>query len=68
MLNRLDVIETDLQQRRQHATAQGWLGEIEGIDLTLGNLSTKWAHAQRLATRPGPVLLDLPASPNPRRT
>ncbi|WP_433337587.1 hypothetical protein [Spirillospora sp. CA-294931] len=34
-LPRLDEIETDLLARRVRAEAEGWLGEIEGIDLTI---------------------------------
>jgi len=35
MLPRLQEIETDLLARRGRAEAEGWLGEIEGIDLIL---------------------------------
>ncbi|MBK6043490.1 hypothetical protein [Streptomyces sp. MBT55] len=35
MAFRLDEIETDLIARRARAEAEGWVGEIEGIDLTL---------------------------------
>ncbi|WP_229742464.1 tyrosine-type recombinase/integrase [Gordonia jinhuaensis] len=41
MLTRLDEIETDLLARRDHAHTEGWLGEIDGIDLTLSYLRTK---------------------------
>jgi len=34
MLPRLNKIETDLLTRRSRAETEGWLGEIEGIDLT----------------------------------
>lgn len=34
MLPRLDEIEADLLARQARAEAEGWLGEIEGIDLT----------------------------------
>ncbi|MDQ2850956.1 MAG: site-specific integrase [Actinomycetota bacterium] len=47
MLDRLDEIHTDLLARRAHAEAQGWLGEIEGIDLTLRFLAEKRAETQR---------------------
>jgi hypothetical protein len=47
MLPRLDEIEEDLVQRRQHANAQGWHGEIEGIDLTLTFLRSKRGQTQR---------------------
>jgi hypothetical protein len=35
MLARLDELEADLLNRRARAEAEGWIGEIEGIDLTL---------------------------------
>jgi hypothetical protein len=35
MLSRLNDLEADLINRRRHALDAGWLGEIEGIDLTL---------------------------------
>ncbi|MEU7904558.1 hypothetical protein [Actinoplanes sp. NPDC049118] len=35
MLGRLAELEEDLQARRSRAEAEGWAGEIEGIDLTL---------------------------------
>ncbi|MFF1555859.1 hypothetical protein ACFVX3_33120 [Rhodococcus erythropolis] len=41
MIPRLTDIETDLIARRERAEAEGWQGEIEGIDLTLAYLRTK---------------------------
>ena len=35
MLPRLDKLKADLTARGQRAQQEGWLGEIEGIDLTL---------------------------------
>jgi len=49
MIGRLDEIHADLLTRRSHAHAQGWLGEIEGIDLTLRFLAGKRAETLRLA-------------------
>ncbi len=49
MIDRLDEIHTDLLARRDHACTQGWLGEIEGIDLTLRFLAGKRAETLRLA-------------------
>jgi hypothetical protein len=49
MIDRLDEIHTNLIARREHAQAQGWLGEIEGIDLTLRFLADKRAETLRLA-------------------
>lgn len=57
MLTRLDVLETDLVARREQAHAEGWLGEIEGIDLTLSFLRDKRTRAQRLTA---PTHLGLP--------
>ena len=38
-------------QRREHAQRENWLGEIEGIDLTLTFLRIK-RRAERLSSRP----------------
>ncbi|MFH5207369.1 tyrosine-type recombinase/integrase [Antrihabitans sp. NCIMB 15449] len=51
MLSRLAVIETDLEKRRERAHAEGWVGEIEGIDLTLTFLRTKRDELHRMLTR-----------------
>ena len=50
MLPRLAELETDLETRRDRASAEGWLGEIEGIDLTLRLLRDKQATAERIST------------------
>jgi hypothetical protein len=60
MIGRLDEINTDLLARRELAQTKGWLGELEGIDLTLQFLQDKRADAQRLA-RLGPTNLGIPA-------
>lgn len=49
MISRLDELPADLITRRNHAQTQGWLGEIEGIDLTLRFLTDKHAETIRLA-------------------
>jgi site-specific recombinase XerC len=64
MLPRLDSIEDDLRQRRDRAEAEHWLGEIEGIDITLTRLAGKRDQAQRI-TATGPVPLGMPT---PRTT
>ncbi len=51
MLHRLDDIETDLIARRQRADDEGWQGEIEGIDLTLGFLRGKRTDVKRRLRR-----------------
>jgi site-specific recombinase XerD len=52
MIRRLDEIETDLHTRRARAQDEGWLGELEGIDLTLTFLDGKRADAKRLSQLP----------------
>ena len=59
MLPRLDEIEDDLQARRSRAAHEGWLGEIEGIDLTLTFLRQKRDQSRRLA-RIAPTDLGMP--------
>ncbi len=62
MLARLDDIEADLLARRERARAEGWRGEIEGLDLTLSFLRNKRAHTQRFTRR---AQLGLPAVRQP---
>jgi hypothetical protein len=50
MLLRLNEIEADLVMRRSRAAAEGWLGELEGIDLTPEFLRDKRNQAERAAT------------------
>jgi site-specific recombinase XerC len=59
ILPRLDEIEVDLLTRRARAEAEGWRGEIEGIDLTLSFLRQKRDQTRRLA-RVAPVDLGIP--------
>lgn len=59
MIDRLGDLEQDLLARRARAEAENWLGEIEGIDLTLSFLRTKRQQAERQVQRP-PVHLGLP--------
>jgi hypothetical protein len=60
MLPRLEELEDDLQRRRERAVDEGWLGEIEGIDLTLRFLRDKRTQAQRLLQITRNVDLGLP--------
>ncbi|MGW5098167.1 recombinase [Streptomyces nodosus] len=55
----LDEIESDLLALRARAEQEGWLGEIEGIDLTLTFLRQKREESQRPA-RIAPVNLGMP--------
>ncbi|MEU4292099.1 site-specific integrase [Kribbella sp. NPDC026596] len=59
MLSRLNELEADLIDRRRHALDAGWLGELEGIDLTLRLLREKQAGAVRLSHHE-PVSLGMP--------
>ncbi|WP_197540199.1 tyrosine-type recombinase/integrase [Saccharothrix espanaensis] len=60
MLPRLDEIEEDLLARRARAERESWLGEVEGIDLTLALLRQKREETNRLA-RIAPVNLGIPS-------
>ncbi|RZD89563.1 integrase [Streptomyces albidoflavus] len=64
MLPRLAEIEKDLLLRRKRAEEEQWLGEVEGIDITLTFCRSKQAEAARLAQRKV-VDLDIPR-PRPR--
>jgi hypothetical protein len=58
MIGRLNELEADLLARRERAHAEGWSGEIEGIDLTLSLLRAKRDATARLVRKsvvdPGP--------------
>jgi hypothetical protein len=40
MFPRLNELEADLEARKKYAFAEGWLGEIEGLDRTLSICGT----------------------------
>ncbi|WP_433870705.1 tyrosine-type recombinase/integrase [Saccharopolyspora sp. CA-218241] len=65
MIPRLDELEEDLINRRTRAEQQGWLGEIEGLDLTLKFLRDKRDDTQRLAGITRTTDLGLPALRSP---
>ena len=65
MLPRLDEIEDDLLARRTRAEHENWLGEVEGIDLTLTFLRQKREETKRLA-RVVPVEIGMPVVTAPR--
>ena len=48
MMDRLREIDADLILRHEKALAEGWTGELEGIDLTRRFLTEKIRDAQRL--------------------
>jgi hypothetical protein len=51
MLPRLDELETDLLDRRSRAEQEGWLGEIDGLDLTLNLLRQMGDETRRMLRR-----------------
>jgi len=51
MLPRLDELETDLLDRRSRAEQEGWLGEIDGLDLTPNLLRQKRDETRRMLRR-----------------
>lgn len=63
MVPRLNELEADLEDRRQRASAEGWLGEIEGIELTLRFLRDKRAEALRINHTTQQSNLGLPPMP-----
>jgi hypothetical protein len=56
--------DADLLARRARAEHEAWLGEVEGIDLTLTFLRQKREETNRLA-RIAPVELGMPATTRP---
>ncbi|MCP2320089.1 hypothetical protein APR12_005470 [Nocardia amikacinitolerans] len=65
MLTRLAEIEEDLVAQRAHAEQKSWLGEIEGIDLTLSFLRPQRREERLARLAPaGPVMVTL--APPPR--
>jgi hypothetical protein len=62
MLGRLNELEADLLARRERAEAEGWFGEIEGLDLTLALLRSKRDETERFNRR---TVIDL-GIPTPR--
>ncbi|MGC9443002.1 hypothetical protein [Streptomyces sp. WG5] len=67
MLARLTELETDLLDRRGRAETEGWVGEVEGIDLTLTFLRAKRNETQRRAHRPA-VHLGIPTRLRPQES
>ena len=52
MIGRLHELEVDLIAGRSRAHREGWLGEIEGLDLTLSHLRGKREQTRRLPAPP----------------
>lgn len=64
MLDRLEELESDLVNRLRRAEEEAWLGEVEGINLTLTFLRAKREETQRRTRRPV-VDLGVPRTRNP---
>jgi len=56
----LDELEIDLLHRRARAEQEGWLGEIDGIELTLNRLRQKRDQTRRMLRRCGSTDLGMP--------
>jgi hypothetical protein len=48
MILRLDELEADLIARRERAEKEGWRGEVDGLELTLGHPRDKRGRPMRL--------------------
>ena len=66
MIPRLEQLEADLETRRARAVAEKWVGEVEGIDLTLRFLRDKRMEAQRVNRTAQKSELGLPLMPAPK--
>ena len=69
MIPRLNELEADLEDRGKRAVAEGWLGEIDGIELTLRFLRDKRDEALRINRTTQQSDLGVPPIPRhkPRR-
>ena len=64
MLPRLDELKEDFVARRGRAEHEGWLGEIEGINLTLASCGQGASRPSGTAAPPSPSAS--PLGPEPR--
>jgi hypothetical protein len=64
--SRIADIRDNLITRISEAEREGWLGEIEGLQISLTGASDKLAQIDRRASRQ-PVSLGIPAIPPPRK-
>ena len=61
---RLVDIITNLRQRVTEATERGWLGEVQGLQISLEAASAKLTAVDRITgTAAGPTLLGHPTFP-----
>jgi hypothetical protein len=59
--NRLVEIIENLRERIPEAQTQGWLGEVQGLQVSLEAAETKLANLDRRAAPGGPTDLGIPA-------
>jgi hypothetical protein len=64
---RLAEIITGLHERIREATERGWLGEIEGLQVSLDAARQKMEQLRRTRTRGTPVDLGPTRATRPRR-
>jgi hypothetical protein len=57
---RLVEIRDNLTARIIEAKREGWLGEIEGLQISLAGAEDKLAQIDRRTSNPGPVTLGMP--------
>jgi hypothetical protein len=60
---RIEEIRDNLNDRILEAQREGWIGEIEGLKISLTGADDKLAQLDR---RPGPVNLGMPTAPSAR--
>jgi hypothetical protein len=58
--DRLREIITNLHARITEAEQNNWLGEVEGLKVSLAGAQEKLEEMERLTADDGPVLLGLP--------
>ena len=64
---RIAEIRDNLLDRITEAERGGWLGEVEGLKVSLAGAEDKLAQIDRRGGRPGPVDLGIPAAVGPQQ-
>lgn len=67
-LDRIEEIIHNLHDRIEEAEQKGWLGEIDGLKISLDGARDKHARMFRDADRAGQMILDIPAVPKRHTT
>jgi hypothetical protein len=68
--DRLIEIRDNLKARIAEAEREGWLGEVEGLQISLTGANEKLAQIESRTGKPGPTVLGMPtlAPPADRTT